>query len=405
MTKYYSLKSLLIMILFVAISYISDAQETTKSPASFDFNDKGITFSAADSTTQVIMRFRVQSSLTFNTVSDEDLEVANSDMSLRRVRLRFGGTLYDPRLTFNLQLSFARGDLDYEDTQFPNIIRDAMVFWNFADNLQIGVGQTKLPGNRQRVVSSGDLQFPERSIVNSKFTLDRDFGVQGYYSHKLFGTVLNFRGSISTGDGRYAPRDEGASFCYTGRAEFLPFGKFTKGGDYFESDLYREPSPKLSLAGGYSLNKNSYRTNGQLGKRLYDRKDTRSIIADAVLKYNGFAFYTEYANRDSKDPITQDENGNIAYVYNGYGYLLQGSYLFKNNFEFAARMATVEPDKELAGLKNAEKNRHLTACLTYYLHKHRSKFQFELTHNTLTNLATDVEAKNWIGRFNIELGI
>jgi hypothetical protein len=37
------------------------------------------------------------------------------------------------------------------------------------------VGQTKLPGNNQRVVSSGSLEFTDRTINNSRFNIDRDF--------------------------------------------------------------------------------------------------------------------------------------------------------------------------------------------------------------------------------------
>jgi hypothetical protein len=45
-------------------------------------------------------------------------------------------------------------------------------------------GQTKLPGNNQRVVSSGSLEFTDRTINNSRFNIDRDFGLFLDYSHK-----------------------------------------------------------------------------------------------------------------------------------------------------------------------------------------------------------------------------
>jgi len=362
-------------------------------------------FITPDSTTKVIMRFRMQNSATLQTKSEDDLSIESSDLGVRRLRLRFGGYLYDPRLTFNLQLSFARGDLDYEDTQYPNIIRDAMVFYSLNNSLMLGFGQTKLPGNRQRVVSSGDLQFAERSIVNSKFTLDRDFGVQASYSNSLYDMVYNIRGAISTGDGRYAPKMDGANFAYTCRFELLPFGKFTDGGDYFESDLVREKSPKLSLAVAYSDNKKSTRTRGQLGKKLYSPRDMQGTFADFVFKYQGFAVYGEYANRRAKDPITKDANNNIQYVFVGDGYLLQTSYLFHNNFELAFRYAVVAPLKDIYGQKDAEWNRHITSNLTYYLHLHRAKFQLELTHNTLENKSTHIIRKNWLARFNAEVGI
>jgi hypothetical protein len=43
--------------------------------------------------------------------------------------------------------------------------------------LDNGFGQTKLPGNNQRVVSSGSLEFTDRTINNSRFNIDRDFGL------------------------------------------------------------------------------------------------------------------------------------------------------------------------------------------------------------------------------------
>jgi hypothetical protein len=38
-------------------------------------------------------------------------------------------------------------------------------------NWTIGFGQTKLPGNNQRVVSSGSLEFTDRTINNSDLIL------------------------------------------------------------------------------------------------------------------------------------------------------------------------------------------------------------------------------------------
>ena len=38
--------------------------------------------------------------------------------------------------------------------------------WNFYKNFELWFGQAKLPGNRERVVSSGNLQLVDRSILN-----------------------------------------------------------------------------------------------------------------------------------------------------------------------------------------------------------------------------------------------
>src|SRR5690606_38237632 len=149
------------------------------------------------------------------------------------------------------------------------------------------------PGNRQRVNSSGQLQFAERSIVNSALTVDRDFGIKAYYTNKIGNSIYHVKGAVSTGEGRSVnTTDQG--LAYTGRLEFLPFGNFTKGGDYSEEDLEREQSVKLSLAGGYSFNKATTNTGGQLGRDLYAGVDMGTLILDALIKYNGWAYAIEY---------------------------------------------------------------------------------------------------------------
>jgi hypothetical protein len=57
-------------------------------------------------------------------------------------------------------------------------------FYKLYENWTIGFGQTKLPGNNQRVVSSGSLEFTDRTINNSRFNIDRDFGLFRLFSQK-----------------------------------------------------------------------------------------------------------------------------------------------------------------------------------------------------------------------------
>jgi hypothetical protein len=393
------------LLLISSLSLVElNATETSKSAASFDFDESGIKFQTYDTSLSVIMRFRMQNQFTYNSISEDDLSAASNELANRRLRLRFGGVLYR-KLSFNIQLGFTRRDWDADDSDVPNVIRDAIVYWNFSPNAQIGFGQAKLPGNRQRVISSGDQQFADRSLVNSRFTLDRDFGFQGLYSTTIFDIPMNFRGAVSTGDGRYAPQMTGLNLDYTGRFEILPFGKFKSGGDYFEGDLIREETPKLSVGVVYSHNEKATRTRGQLGPELLSPRSQEMILSDAVFKYLGFALYGEFAQRNCDEPITGTLDGVPIYVYTGIGYLMQASYFVGENFEIAGRVATVVPDSKIEALKGAEFNRHITGCFNYYIHNHRAKAQIEITHNELENMATNVQKNNWIGRFNVEVGI
>ncbi len=75
--------------------------------------------------------------------------------------------------------------------------------WSFAKNWELWAGQTKLPGNVERVVSSANLQFIDRSILNSRFNIDRDLGFQ--IRHKsAWGNnfITKEKFALSQGEGR-----------------------------------------------------------------------------------------------------------------------------------------------------------------------------------------------------------
>lgn len=402
-----------IVLMATLIPTRSLAQASTQSHGSFDFNADGVIFQSADTNTRVTMRFRMQNWATYTskTMAEDDeldLSAGSTDMVTRRLRVRFGGSLADPRLTFNLQLSFSRSDMDWNDTQFPNIIRDAMVFWNFSKNLQIGFGQTKLPGNRQRVVSSADLEVPDRSIVNGAFNLDRDFGLQGFWRPIHGDVIVNLRGAISSGDGRNQPVIPGGGLAYTGRVEVLPLGAFTGGGDYFEGDILREQKPKLSVGLSYQRNDRQTKTRGTLGRALFAQRSSDIIYADALFKYSGLSIYTEYAQRSSDNPVTYRDTTRreVSAIFVGTGYLAQASYVFPSMWNVAVRYAVVDAGSQLAGLTEYTKQTNIAGVVGYYFNRHRIKANFEVGTNqtTLYNRANARESTLY-GRFNVELGI
>ena len=366
---------------------------------------KGIGITSPDSAFTLNIRFRMQNRFGFNTVSGTDLTVNEVEARVRRLRLRFDGYLYNPRLTYVLQLSFSRGDIDFEDTGFPNVVRDAMLIYNFNKHFAFGIGQTKLPGNRQRVVSSGDLQLPDRSIVNSIFNVDRDFGIQSYYRNQISGFHFVLRGSVSSGDGRNFNTAQ-RGLAYTGRVELLPLGQFQNSGDYFEGDLSREPKPKVSAGLTWSNNENAIRTGGQLGKFLFQSRDIETFMADFLLKYRGFAFSSEFLNRMVTNPITTDpdDDTNVRYVYDGHGENYQASYLFRKDYEYVNRYSRVRPGPSIRTLE--PQVQQFTLGLNKYLRGHRVKLQTEFTYELrswMNDTAADLDS--WLWRFQIEAGI
>lgn len=400
---------LLLFLFFVESMAQSPLIVTTK-------KEKGIEVLQKDSLFSLRFQFRMQSRVGYlskATDSDEayDFTPESFEARIRRLRLAMRGFVYSSKITYYIQLSFTRGDMDWESTPSsiyntsPNIVRDAMVFYEPMKGLKLGFGQTKLPGNRQRVVFSGNLQFFDRSIVNSTFTIDRDFGLFASYEKNYF----RVKGSVTSGEGRNSNKsDKGLN--YTGRVEFLPFGKFTGENEDWEGDLAREAKPKLVLSAGYNYNVHAVRSGGTLGKDLYEPVNMQNLHADVLFKYKGFALLSEYCNRIVDNPITENADGKQCVVYNGFGSNTQISYLFKNNYEIAARYSFITPNKNIydnAGLPiiNEKRQDHIHLGITKYLYGHRLKLQGNLLYQMTKDLKNDTQ-KNQVGAvFQIELGI
>ena len=404
---------LVTLLLFSTIS-IQGIAQTRSAVTVFTRKQRGVGFVTTDSVFSLNFQFRIQNRAMYITKSETDLAPEAFEMRVRRLRMKFTGFVINPKLTYYIQLGFARGDMDWRGpdnnkiNSSPNIIRDAVIYYNPNPKLRLGFGQTKIPGNRQRVVSSGDQQFFDRSIVNARFTLDRDFGFFGHYTTPY----VIFRGSLTSGEGRNSDLSNNG-LAYTGRVEFLPFGHFTGENDYQEGDLDREQKLKVSLAATYSQNDRALRTQGQLGNDLYAARTMDAVEFDLLAKYNGWAWYTEFMNRTTSNPITVNPNNSsqISAVYAGQGFMSQMSYLFKNNFEIAGRFATLKPSSKLyenteAPTLNEKQVENYEIGVTRYFNGHRLKVQGGLMYSKLTDLRADSFAEGYYSAvFQVELGI
>lgn len=336
---------------------------------------KGIGIVAQDSS------FALKFGARFQTLYDGRLNLETRDYNdrilTRRYRLKFDGWVYNPKVVYKLELGISNPDISGGDIPqaglTSRIILDAVLKWNFAPNWDLWVGQTKLPGNRERVISSQNLQFVDRSNVNSRFNIDRDVGMQLHYSKKKF----NFAYAVSMGEGRNIVTNNAGGYDYTLRGEYLPFGKFSNKGDYFGSDLNREEKPKLSIGVTYDYNDRATREAGQLGDFLPAQRDLETWFVDAHFKYNGWSSLVEYAHKTSPDgAVILDGGGNfVDAFYTGEGISWQGGYLFKNNFEIAGRYTQVSPERET--LRND--NTQFTMGVSKYFVGHSLKIQSDVT--------------------------
>ncbi|CAM3444207.1 Phosphate-selective porin O and P [Flavobacterium longum] len=365
---------------------------------------KGLGLTSPDSLFQLNIRFRMQNRVTY--IDTEDEKPAY-DGQIRRLRLRFDGYVGNPKFLYAIQLSFAPGDVgEVREGENINIIRDAVVFYRPNKRWNFSFGQTKLPGNRQRVNSSGGLQLTDRTINNAKFTIDRDFGFQAHQMNEFTDKFsYNFKGAVSTGEGRNVTGKADDGVAVTGKVEVLPFGAFAKDGTYFEGDVVREKKPKLMISGAFQQNNQARRTGGQLGDDLFEPRTMKTLMLDGMFKYDGWAAMCAFMSRTtSKDPVTvnPDDPTQTKYVFTGSGFDYQLSYNFKTNYEVIARYSLQKAHPEVHDF--APHTKQYSLGVTKYIWEHTFKLQSELTFDTL-DYADGSSRNNWYLRFQVEIGI
>jgi len=377
----------------VAIAFLSLTSLNAQEISDTSFGKGLINFVAKDSSFSVKFapRFQVRSMSSWNYDGDQ-YGSPEHNFIVRRARLKFDGFAYSPKLKYKIELGLSNRDISGAN-QFnrntPRYILDAVIMWNFAGNWELWAGQTKLPGNVERVVSSANLQLIDRSLLNSRFNIDRDLGIQLRHKTNLGGSFLmREKFSVSQGEGRNVTEGNEGGLQYTARLEFLPFGTFKSKGDYFQSDLKREEKPKLMLGFTYNYNQNAVRERGFAGDymmrtdgSLYETDQT-TIFADAMFKHNGFSFMGEYAKRSADDEIATEVDGVTPtgdIVLTGNALNLQAGYLFKSNYEIAARFTTVNYESVTGALPTTQ----YTLGLNKFIVGHKLKVQSDISYTTL----------------------
>ena len=379
------MKQLISSFLFIPFCLLLQAQEISDTK----FGNGMINFIAKDSSFSVKFAPRIQSRYQSEwSYNGEGYDPAGINFSVRRARLKFGGFAFSPKLKYKIELGLSNRDIsgaNVYNRNTPRYILDAVVMWNFYEKFELWAGQTKLPGNIERVVSSANLQLIDRSLLNSKFNIDRDMGIQLRHKLRLGGNwIIKEKFSISQGEGRNITEGNIGGLQYTSRLELLPFGEFSSKGDYSQGDLKREKSIKAMFGFTYDINENAVKSRSNMGSYLIQSSgglfetDITTIFLDGVIKYNGFALTGEYANRDADQIEALEEDGRTktgAVVGAGSASNIQGSYLFKNNFEITARYTNIN-FKEITRLSDLKQ---ITFGVSKYVVGHSLKIQADIS--------------------------
>ncbi|NJY63924.1 porin [Salinimicrobium sp. CDJ15-81-2] len=353
-----------------------------------------INIEAQDSSYSMKMGLRMQSLFTSDWgISEADgFGDAESAFLIRRARLKFDGYAYSPKLQYKVELGLSNDDISGSSdftSDAPRVILDAVVKWNFYENFELWAGQAKLPGNRERLISSGSLETVDRSLLNSRFNIDRDLGVQLHHETSLGGNfIMREALSVAQGEGRNVTTGNLGGYQYTARLEFLPFGDFE---DYAGADFAREQRAKLAVGLSYDFNDNAVKTRSNMGSYMlldngFFETDIMTYFVDAIFKYNGFSALGEFAYRDAEDvfAINPDRSLTGAAVNVGHGLNLQAGYLFLNNFQVVGRYTTIDLDDRLTEVIEDQ----YTIALSKYIAKHKLKVQTDLSYTDM-NLGLD----------------
>ena len=372
-------------VLFISLNI--NAQETNAPKFGKGlFNLKG-----KDSTWTMKVGMRFQTLATSGWDVNGGLNNPSASMLIRRSRLKFDGFAYSPKLKYKLELGLSNRDMSGASaftSNSPRYILDAVLKWNFSGNFVLWAGQTKLAGNRERVVSSGDLQMVDRSLLNSRFNIDRDIGLQLRHHFNLTDTfIVKEVFSISQGEGRNVTTGNLGGHQYTSRLEILPFGNFASKGDYRGSDLKFETSPKLAIGVTYDFNNNAVKNRSNQGSYMINdtgfyETNISTLFVDAMYKHKGFSLMAEYANRDAADPYAKNSDGSLtgAEVQVGNGLNVQSGYLLSKTVELSTRYTNIALNKSITG-KGSENQ--YTLGLSKYIAGHKLKVQTDLSYTDI----------------------
>ena len=348
---------------------------------------KGVEINSADDDFQLRIRVRVQFLWTVlsgevgSPDADEPSEVQNN-FRIRRARFVFQGHAFGKHNQYKLEIDPLRKD---------NVVLDYYLDFTKKRDVQVRVGQYKLSSNRQRVISSGNLQMVDRSIINAEFSLDRDMGIDIRSRDFLGKNKMRYVFGISTGNGLNNPQFTDFSMVYLARLEYLPLGIFR---DMSEVDFART-KPRLAIGATYSFFQGANRVRGMIGDNFDDGGTANYHFAyvDAIFKVRGFSAISEFSFREGYrkrigenteppgcDPLVPPCGpAEETAPRNGLGWMLQAGYLVPNTrFEFAGRCALIKANSK-RGATSLTDRYATTFSVSWYFARHPFKIQADVS--------------------------
>ena len=249
--------------------------------------------------------------------------------------------------------------------------------------LSLKVGQWKVEYSQERVISSGQQQMVERSIINRPFTIDRQKGVE-IYGHLEGKRIANFNYTLAalTGTGRGNRENDDKNLMYFGRLQwnFLEEPLDFVGGDleFHEKQsakialaavTNRSPSTRFSQSGGGALEGFENNNPGQYRTNQYN--------LESALMYKGFSWQSEWHHKQIIDKLNNNAETKLTGYYLQAGYFFHGVFdWFPKDLEIATRFSKYKPNLALSFDKQTE----TSFAFNWFFSRHKNKLTAELTY-------------------------
>lgn len=383
------------------IAEIKTKQETVDEEAWYNKflakYDKGFVFESTDDKGFAFkMKFSILAQIQGN-VNDTDGKNVATNFQLRRLELKWDGYAFRPWFYYTFMI----------DPASSQLLKDMYFTVAYQKEISPRVGQWKVPFNREELNSSSALQFVERSIVNSEFSLERDRGLA------LMGGIgannnFSYGAGVFNGDGLNGTSVD-SNMLYVGRIQLGLGGedyKFNSNGTFPTAKAYDivpnfAKKPTFAVGFGASalpgLNCERKTPNGGACDRIaelgFPQSNFTQITGDVSFKMPYFNVEGEYDGRwIAPDSGPQD----TAY---DQGFRVQaGVFLMPKVIELAGRFAYIDYDTNSGvvppGVSVSSTQWALTPGLNYYIsHDHRWKVQvdYSFIRNEFTEDAPDVD--------------
>jgi phosphate-selective porin OprO and OprP len=368
----------------------------------------------------------LQTLFELNTLNN-NLSNPTSSFSIARARITVVANLFDKKINLITRLNLPSNNQSVTtgNRSFNNTLQEAYIEYrpSIEHTFNIGLRADYLD-TRELRCQGENLGFITRSLVSEAFDAIFDYGIRYKGNYKLGGKhLLRPYASITTGDSRSSIQKNFGGLRYGIRLDYLPFDKFSQGGEFYWDDVYREEKPKLVVGVVYNYNDGASSAVGTNGGRWQYGNTTQQIIlpttsrfiVDYLFKYNGFYSLGSYSATTASVPQgiagefrlngsfsaysntqTQEQTKNIVLsrLNIGSGYSFQSGYVFPSDVALAFRYATLTQDANAAAFANF--NQSYTLVATKYFYKHNLKIQAQIGYDKLqANLATPNSSGNY----------